>query len=87
MTDVKIWWNSLHFKLERSNKVKNSVLESLINLGSSISFDEEELNMIHSLVSPLESVKLALETLCRCDATLLSADPTIFFCDQQLRQQ
>jgi hypothetical protein len=56
-------------------------------LGLSISFDEEELNMIHNLVSKLESVKFAVEALCRCDATILTAATTIFFYDQQFEQQ
>jgi hypothetical protein len=51
----------------------------LIDLGSSISFDEEELNMIYNLVTLLEPVKLAVEAFCRRDATLLSADSTISF--------
>jgi hypothetical protein len=33
----------------------------LIDLGSSISFDEEELNMIRNLVTTLEPVKLAVD--------------------------
>jgi hypothetical protein len=65
--------------LERFDKVKNCILKSLIDLGSSISFDEEELNMIHNLVTTLDAVKLAVEALCRRDATLLSADTTISF--------
>jgi hypothetical protein len=60
-----IRWNSM---LERFDKVENCILKSLI--GSSISFDEEELNMIHNLVTLLEPVKLAVEALCRRDATL-----------------
>jgi hypothetical protein len=59
----------------------------LIDLGSSISFDEEELNMIHNFVSKLESVKFAVEALCRCDATILTAATTIFFYDQEFGQQ
>jgi hypothetical protein len=65
MNDVKIRWNSLHFKLERFDKVINCHLNSLIDLDSSISFDEEELNMIHNLVTTLELVNLAVEALCR----------------------
>jgi hypothetical protein len=65
--------------LERFDKVKNCILKSLIDLGSSISFDKEELNMIHNLVTTLEPVKLAVEALCRRDTTLLSADTTISF--------
>jgi hypothetical protein len=44
--------------LERFDKVKNCILKSLI--GSSISFDEAELNTIHNLVTLLEPVKLAV---------------------------
>jgi hypothetical protein len=65
--------------LERVDKVKNCILKSLIDLASSISFDEEELNMIHNLVTTLEPVKLAVETLCRRNETLLSADTAISF--------
>jgi hypothetical protein len=43
--------------------------------------------MIHNMVSTLESVKLAVEAPCRQDATLLSADTTIFLYDQQFGQQ
>jgi hypothetical protein len=42
----------------------------LIDLGSSISLDEEELNMIHHLVTTLKPVKLAVEAFCRRDATI-----------------
>jgi hypothetical protein len=35
--------------------------------------------MIHHLVTTLEPIKLAVEALCRRDATLLSADTTISF--------
>jgi hypothetical protein len=65
--------------LERLDKVKNCILKSLIDLGLCISFDEEELKMIHNLVTLLEPVKLAVEALCRCDAKLLSVDTTISF--------
>jgi hypothetical protein len=51
----------------------------LIDLGSSISFDKEELNMIHHLVTTLEPLKLDVEAFCRREATLLSADTTISF--------
>jgi hypothetical protein len=54
----------------------------LIGLGSSISFNEEELNMIHILVTTpvkFELVQFAVKALCRRDATLLSADTTILF--------
>jgi hypothetical protein len=51
----------------------------LIDLGSSISFDKDELNMIYHLVTTLEPVKLDVEAFCRREATLLSSDTTISF--------
>jgi hypothetical protein len=87
MIDVKIRWSSRHFKLERFDKVENCILKSLIDLGSSISIYEEELNMIHNLVTNLESVKLSVESLCRRDASLLSADTMLFLYDRQFRNQ
>lgn len=72
-------WNSLLTMLERFDKVKNCIFKSLIDLKSSISFEEEELALIHNLVITLEPVKLAVEAICQRDATLLSADTAISF--------
>jgi hypothetical protein len=49
----------------------NSILSS--------AFDENVLNIICNLIEKLEPVKLACETFCRRDATLLSGDTTISF--------
>lgn len=54
-------------------------MKSLIDIGSTVSFEEDELNVICNLVETLEPVKLACESFCRRDATLLSADTTISF--------
>jgi hypothetical protein len=59
----------------------------MIDLGSSILLDEEELIMIHNMVTTLESVKLAVEALCRRTAALLSADTMIFLCYQKFGHQ
>jgi hypothetical protein len=41
--------NGTFFTLEWNvSIIKNCILKSLIDLGSSIAFDEEELNMIHN---------------------------------------
>ena len=79
MIDIKIRWNSLLTMVERFDKVKICILKSLIDLNSNIYFEDDELSMIHNLVLILEPVKLAVEALCRRDATLLSADTTISF--------
>lgn len=79
MIDVKTRWNSLYLMLERFYEVKNSILKSLIDLNSTISFEEHEWEMINILVTTLAPIKLAAEALCRRDATLISADATISF--------
>lgn len=79
MIDIKTRWNSLFFMLQRFNQVKNCILKSLIDVGSAVSFNDNESNLISNLVETLEPVKLACESFCRRDATLLSADTTISF--------
>jgi hypothetical protein len=80
--------SSLHFKLIlRFDKVKNCIFKSTIDLGSSISFDEEELNIIHNLLLTLESVKFAVEARCLRDATLFSVDTMILLCDKKFEHQ
>jgi wyosine [tRNA(Phe)-imidazoG37] synthetase (radical SAM superfamily) len=79
MIDVKIRWKSLHFKLERFNKVKNYILKSLIDLGSGISSDEEKINIFHNLVSMLDSVKIEVQARCGHSATLLSTAERLSF--------
>jgi hypothetical protein len=69
--------NSLYFMLDRFCYLKNFTLKSLIDLNPGLTLNVSELEMISNIVSTLEPVKLAVETLCRRDATLLSANTTI----------
>jgi hypothetical protein len=77
--DSKTRWSSLHTMLERFMKLKNCIRKSLIDLDSKIKITDKEFDTISSVVACLASVKLALEALCRNDATLLSADTTLLF--------
>ena len=49
---------------------KNCILKSLMDVGSTFSFEEYELNVICNLIETLEPVKLACESFCRRDTTL-----------------
>jgi len=79
LIDVKTRWNSWFLMLQRFYLIKNCILKALIDIKSIWIFEEEELSMINNLVTTLEPVNLAVETLCRRDATLLSADTTMSF--------
>ena len=65
--------------LQRFYLIKNCILKTLIDIKYLWLFGEEELSMIYNLVTILEPVNLAVETLCRRDAALLSADTTMLF--------
>ena len=77
--DSKTRWSSLHTMLERFIKLKNCIRKSLIDLESKIEITDKKFELISSVVACLAPVKLAVEALCRNDATLLSADTTLLF--------
>jgi hypothetical protein len=65
--------------LEHIMKLKNCIRKSLIDLDSKIKITDKEFDTILSVVACVTPVKLAVEALCRNDATLLSADTTLLF--------
>ena len=79
MIDVKIRWKRPFLMLQRFYQVKNCIFKSLIDVGSTVSFEEYELNLICNLIKTLEPIKLACDSFFRRDATLLSADTTLSF--------
>lgn len=77
--DCKTRWSSLLAMLERFYKLHTCVQKSLIDLKSKVTFSDEEIEMIRTLIEILLPVKLAVEALCREDATLLTASTTLQF--------
>ena len=65
--------------LQRFYQVKNCILKSLIDVGLTVPFEEYEWNVICNFIETLEPVKLACDSFCRRDATLLSANTAIPF--------
>lgn len=77
--DCKTRWSSLLAMLERFDKLKTCVMKALIDVKSKVKFSDEELDTIKTLIEILLPVKLAVEALCREDATLLTANTTLQF--------
>ena len=63
--------------LQRFFKVKDCIKKALIDLKCTVSIEEWEWDRIHDLVQVLEPIKLTVETLCRRDANLLTADTAL----------
>lgn len=77
--DSRTRWNSLLVMLERFLEVKNAVRKSLIDIKADIFFTEIDFEIVSEVVSALQPVKLAVDTLCRKDINLYVADVTLEF--------
>jgi hypothetical protein len=71
--------------LERFDLLRNSVKKALIDLNNPIQFEESDFQLINEIIKVLAPVKLSVEALCRSDANLCTADATLKFLFQQLR--
>ena len=75
--DSKTRWNTMFAMLQRFFKLKDCIKKALIDLKCTVSIEEWEWDRIHDLVQVLEPIKLTVETLCRRDANLLTADTAL----------
>lgn len=73
--------------LERFYKLKNCVDTALIDVKSEIKFSDLEWLSIKNLAECLEPFKLAVEALCRREASLLTAETTLKFILEKLSKQ
>ena len=80
IVDVKTRWNSLLIMLERFYKLRHSIQKALIDLEQhNISFSEDDMQLLLSVINALSPFKLGVEALCRRDANLLTAEATFSF--------
>ncbi len=84
--DTKTRWNSLLSMIERFVRLERSVRMTLIEIESGIAFVDEEITMLRDLVQALEPPKMAVEALCRRDATLLTAERINIFALTKLEE-
>ncbi|KAL0895021.1 hypothetical protein ABMA27_013490 [Loxostege sticticalis] len=88
--DCRTRWSSLASMLSRFNEVKHCISKALIDLkltSSSFSFTDEEYMTLTHIEQALEPVKLAVNVLCREDATLITAETTLRFMINKLNLQ
>lgn len=85
--DCKTRWSSLLNMIYRFYKLRLCVSKALIDAKSDIYFTDEEWSKMKDLISCLEPVKLGVEVLCRRDSTLISAETTLRFIVEKLKQQ
>ncbi|KAJ8703695.1 hypothetical protein PYW08_002152 [Mythimna loreyi] len=82
--DCRTRWNSLLAMIERVYKLKVCIDKALIDIGSDLKFNDLEWSRIKDLIDSLQPFKLAVETLCRRDSTLLTAETTLKFVLEKL---
>lgn len=84
--DCRTRWNSMLFMLERFYELRFCIKKALIDIGSAINFSDEEFELLSTIIDTLTPIKLGVESLCRKDANLLTADATIKFIITALSQ-
>lgn len=72
--DCKTRWSSMFAMIERFLLLKKCIIKALLDLSIAHNISETEFLFLDRLKCALEPVKLAVEALCRQDATLLSAE-------------
>lgn len=86
--DCKTRWSSLAVMVEKFNKLKLCIAKTLIDLGLSTNieyrFSQHEFDALVNLENILKPVKLAVEVLCRQDASLITAEATLKFMIKKL---
>ena len=83
--DVKTRWNSLYDMLERYCKLRSCIVKTMIDIRAVSAVSEHEYGMCKSLCDALEPVKEVTKSICRNDATLVSADASIVFLLNELQ--
>ena len=63
--------------LERIVKLRIPVHKALLDLNIDVKLNDEEFQQINNIVQALDPIKLAVEALCRREANLITAEPTI----------
>lgn len=85
--DCRTRWNSLLSMVERFYDLKVCIEKALIDIKSEVKFTDHEWSIMKDLITSLQPFKLAVETLCRRESTLLTADTVLKFIIDKLSQQ
>ena len=83
--DCKTRWSSLLNMLERIIKIKLPVQNALLDLHEMITLSDQELTEISRISKSLGPIKAAMESSCKRDANLITAEVTIKFLLDELQ--
>ena len=73
--------------LERFLASKTYIQKALIDLNHPVSLNESDFVVLSEIIEVLAPVKLAVDVLCRQDASLCTADAVLIFLFQQIVQK
>ena len=79
LLDFKTRWSSLLNMLERIAQIKFPIQKALLDLDEDIYVSDQEFSMISSIDEALNPIRNAVETLCRRDTNLITAEATVKF--------
>ena len=85
--DCKTRWNSLLKMLTKFIQIKSCIHKAMIYVKSKVQLTEAEIDTIDEIVLALEPVNLVVDTLCRRETNLISADAEFQFTLLQLERQ
>lgn len=85
--DCRTRWNSLLNMLEIFLLLKDAVRKYLIDLKLNLDFNDREIELLSNIISSLQPIKLAVETLCKEKTNLYVADVTLKFMLGKLTNQ
>ena len=71
--------------LERIVKLRIPIHKALLDLDIDIKLNDEEFQQINNIVQALNPIILAVETLCRREANLITAEATITFLFEEIQ--
>ncbi|XP_061720920.1 uncharacterized protein LOC133527772 [Cydia pomonella] len=84
--DCKTRWSSLADMVTRFILLKQSILKSLIDIKSQITFSEDEFQQLNEIADSLNMIKTTVESICQRDANLLTAEIAMKFMIQKLSE-
>ena len=85
--DWKTRWSSMYEMVERFICLKKCIMKALLDLSIEHGISTTEFSFLNELKCALEPIKLAVEALCRKDATFLTAEGVFQFLFVELKRK
>ncbi|UYV71408.1 hypothetical protein LAZ67_8003037 [Cordylochernes scorpioides] len=85
--DCRTRWNSLLNMLKRLLSMKSAIQKALIDVKANVRLTDEDFDIMTQIISALKPFRAAVATICRRDATLLTAEATVKFLLKELQAQ